>query len=72
MKTLIDNNKNNENRKLFDIIICDPPKLATTVKGMHKAINKYVEINTCAMKLIINNGLLFTFSCSGVITQQNK
>ena len=57
---------------LYDIVVCDPPKLATSVKGLHKAINKYVEINALAMQLVVDGGLLCTFSCSGVIAQQGK
>lgn len=31
--------------KLFDIVICDPPKLAPTRTSLEKAKNKYVQIN---------------------------
>ena len=61
----------NSNDK-FDIVICDPPKLAPTRGSLVKAKNKYVKINTAALKLVKPGGLLFTFSCSAAVTQSNS
>ena len=61
----------NSNDK-FDIVICDPPKLAPTRGSLTKAKNKYVKINTAALKLVKPGGLLFTFSCSAAVTQSNS
>lgn len=53
----------------FDIIILDPPAFAKSVATKHKALQGYQKINELAMKKIKKNGLLYTFSCSQVITR---
>lgn len=58
-----------ENKK-FDVIILDPPKFAESVSQVNKAARGYKDINLLAMKLLNPGGILFTFSCSGHITQE--
>ncbi len=58
-----------EDRK-FDVIILDPPKFAESVSQVTKAARGYKDINLLAMKLLNSGGFLFTFSCSGHITQE--
>lgn len=58
-----------EDRK-FDVIILDPPKFAESVSQVTKAARGYKDINLIAMKLLNPGGFLFTFSCSGHITQE--
>ncbi|AFH50386.1 Putative SAM-dependent methyltransferase [Ignavibacterium album JCM 16511] len=58
-----------EDRK-FDVIILDPPKFAESVSQVSKAARGYKDINLLAMKLLNKGGVLFTFSCSGHITQE--
>ena len=53
----------------FDIIILDPPAFAKSIGTKHKALQGYQKINQLALKKIKPNGLLFTFSCSQVITR---
>jgi 23S rRNA (cytosine1962-C5)-methyltransferase len=53
----------------FDIIILDPPAFAKSVGTKHKALQGYQKINELAMRKIKKNGLLYTFSCSQVITR---
>ena len=55
-----------EKRK-FDLIILDPPKFADSQKHLTQAARAYKDINLVAMQLLNENGLLFTFSCSGAI-----
>jgi 23S rRNA G2069 N7-methylase RlmK/C1962 C5-methylase RlmI len=57
--------------KSFDMVICDPPKLAPTRTSLPKAKNKYIRINTEAMRVLRPGGLLYTFSCSAAVTQTN-
>ncbi len=57
------------NNELFDIIILDPPAFAKSLNSKHKALQGYQRINELAMQQIRPNGLLFTFSCSQVITR---
>lgn len=54
--------------KFFDMIILDPPKFAPTAAYVSRAIRGYKDINLLAMKLLRENGILVTFSCSGGIS----
>ena len=58
--------------KSFDIVITDPPKLAPSRASLMKAMNKYIKINTAAMKLCKPGGLLLTCSCSAAVTQTGE
>ena len=52
----------------YDIIILDPPAFAKHMKVKHKALQGYKRLNTRAIEQIKSNGILFTFSCSQVIS----
>ncbi|MCS7254412.1 MAG: class I SAM-dependent rRNA methyltransferase [Armatimonadota bacterium] len=52
----------------FDVVILDPPKLATKKSTIGSACRGYKDINLLAMKLLKPNGVLVTFSCSGLIS----
>jgi 23S rRNA (cytosine1962-C5)-methyltransferase len=54
----------------FDIIVLDPPAFAKHKSARHSAIQAYRRINEAAIGAINKGGLLFTFSCSQVVTQQ--
>ncbi len=51
----------------YDVIILDPPAFAKNRDAKHNAINGYKNLNIAALKQIKSGGILFTFSCSGVI-----
>jgi 23S rRNA (cytosine1962-C5)-methyltransferase len=51
----------------YDVIILDPPAFAKSRDVKHNAVIGYKKLNTLAMKKIKPGGILFTFSCSGVI-----
>lgn len=53
--------------KQFDMIILDPPKFAENRNQIKKAARGYKDINRLGFKLLKPGGLLFTFSCSGLI-----
>ncbi len=53
--------------KKFDMIILDPPKFADSKAQLKGACRGYKDINMLAMQLLNKNGLLFTFSCSGLM-----
>jgi len=57
-----------QNRK-FDLIILDPPKFAPTAAFAEKAARGYKDINLLGFKLLRPGGLLFTYSCSGGISE---
>ncbi len=56
--------------KSFDVIILDPPKFIESKIQIEKGSRGYKDINLLAMKLLNKNGLLFTFSCSGLMTKE--
>jgi 23S rRNA (cytosine1962-C5)-methyltransferase len=60
--------KYRDQAKSFNVIILDPPKFAQKSSQVHKAARAYKDINLLAFKLLSSDGLLFTFSCSGGIS----
>jgi len=56
--------------KQFDVIVLDPPKFAESASQVSKASKGYKDINLLAIKLLRKNGILFTFSCSGHISNE--
>jgi 23S rRNA (cytosine1962-C5)-methyltransferase len=51
-----------------DIIILDPPAFAKHSNVRHNAVQGYKRLNTEAIARIAPGGLLFTFSCSQVVS----
>lgn len=62
-------NVQSKNNKKYDMIILDPPSLTKSRKDLNSAINAYLRLNSKAMKLISPGGFLFSFSCSGVVSE---
>ncbi len=56
----------NEGRQ-FDIVVLDPPKFAENRNQLEKAARGYKDINLLGFKLLRPGGLLFTYSCSGLM-----
>lgn len=54
--------------KTFDLIVLDPPKFASSAQQVERASRAYKDINLLALQLLRENGLLFTYSCSGAIS----
>jgi len=52
----------------FDLIILDPPKFAYSQHQVESACRGYKDINLLAMQIIAPGGILFTFSCSGLVS----
>lgn len=55
----------------FDLIILDPPSFTKSKKNLFTALKGYHELNYKAMRLLKPNSLLFTFSCSHHINENN-
>ncbi len=51
----------------YDMIVLDPPAFAKKIDSRHQAIKGYKRLNTLAIKQIKSGGIIFTFSCSGVV-----
>jgi 23S rRNA (cytosine1962-C5)-methyltransferase len=49
----------------FDLVILDPPKFVHSAQQLQRGCRGYKDINLLAMKLLNENGVLITFSCSG-------
>lgn len=58
----------NAQGRAFDFAVLDPPKFAFTQKDVQRATRGYKDINMQALRLLKDDGLLFTFSCSGAIS----
>lgn len=56
-----------DKKDVYDVIVLDPPAFAKSRDAKHQAVNGYKRLNALAMKLIKQNGIIFTFSCSGVV-----
>ncbi len=54
----------------YDLIVLDPPAFAKTIDKRHQAVQAYKRINLLAMKKIKKGGLLFSFSCSQVVSEE--
>lgn len=59
--------KYKESQTKFDMIILDPPKFVDNKSQLTSACRGYKDINRIAMELLNPNGILLTFSCSGLL-----
>lgn len=55
----------------YDLIVLDPPAFAKHRAALHNALKGYTRLNAKALEKIQPGGLLFTFSCSQVVTKDN-
>jgi 23S rRNA (cytosine1962-C5)-methyltransferase len=55
----------------YDLIILDPPAFAKHRGALNQALQGYKKLNTKAFQQIRPGGILFTFSCSQVVTRTN-
>lgn len=52
----------------YDLVVCDPPKLAVTQRGRDGALGAYQRLATSACRATTPGGLLVFCSCSGAVT----
>ncbi len=55
----------------YDVIILDPPAFAKHNKVLDNALQGYKKLNKAAIEQIKPGGILFTFSCSQVVSKEN-
>ena len=55
----------------YDLIILDPPAFAKHRGALHNALKGYTRLNNKAFEKIAKGGILFTFSCSQVVTKEH-
>jgi 23S rRNA (cytosine1962-C5)-methyltransferase len=53
----------------FDIIVLDPPRFVASRGHLKRGSRGYKDINWVAMQILRPGGLLFTFSCSGLVSR---
>ncbi len=56
---------------IYDLIILDPPAFAKHRAALHNALKGYTRLNLKAFERIKPGGILFTFSCSQVVTKDH-
>lgn len=55
----------------YDLIVLDPPAFAKHRKALRNALQGYRKINAKAFEKIKPGGILFTFSCSQVVSKED-
>ena len=55
----------------YNLIILDPPAFAKHRGALHNALKGYTRLNQKAFEKIERGGILFTFSCSQVVTKDH-
>lgn len=54
----------------YDLIILDPPAFAKRLKALQQGLRGYRKLNAKAFEKIRPGGVLFTFSCSQVVSRE--
>jgi 23S rRNA (cytosine1962-C5)-methyltransferase len=54
----------------FDLIVLDPPAFAKHQRALQRGLQGYETINTLALKKIKPGGILFSFSCSQLVSRE--
>ncbi|MCR5887533.1 class I SAM-dependent rRNA methyltransferase [Hymenobacter sp. J193] len=54
----------------YDLIVLDPPAFAKHLSARHNALMGYKRLNVAGLRQIAPGGLLFTFSCSQVVSME--
>ncbi|MBM2830137.1 MAG: rRNA (cytosine1962-C5)-methyltransferase [Gammaproteobacteria bacterium] len=62
--------KYRDTRREFDMVILDPPKFVNSAQQLQRGCRGYKDINLLAIKLLKQNGILVTFSCSGHLSPE--
>ena len=57
--------------EVYNLIILDPPAFAKHRGALHNALKGYTRLNQKAFEKIEKGGILFTFSCSQVVTKDH-
>ncbi len=55
----------------YDLIVLDPPAFAKHRGALHNALKGYTRLNVKGFQKIKPGGILFTFSCSQIVTKDN-
>lgn len=55
----------------YDLVVLDPPAFAKHRAALRNALKGYTRLNVKGFERIKPDGILFTFSCSQVVTKEN-
>ena len=55
----------------YDLLILDPPAFAKRLTALRNALKGYARLNAKGLERIKSGGLLFTFSCSQVVSKDH-
>lgn len=55
---------------LYDLVILDPPAFAKHKSALRNGLKGYIRLNTKGFEKIKKGGILFTFSCSQIVTKE--
>lgn len=55
----------------YDMVVLDPPAFAKHKNVLHNALQGYKKLNMKGIQQIKPGGILFTFSCSQVVSKEN-
>jgi 23S rRNA (cytosine1962-C5)-methyltransferase len=58
-------------RDAYDVIVLDPPAFAKHQDALKNALQGYKRLNAKAIEQIRPGGIIFTFSCSQVVSKEN-
>ena len=61
----------NDIKDKYDLIILDPPAFAKHNNVLANALQGYKRLNMKAIEQVKPGGIIFTFSCSQVVTKEN-
>jgi len=56
--------------RAFDVVVLDPPRFALSRSHVKSAARGYKDINWIAFQIVRPGGILFTFSCSGLVSRE--
>jgi 23S rRNA (cytosine1962-C5)-methyltransferase len=59
-----------EIKDVYDLIILDPPAFAKHRNALNQALQGYKKLNAKAFEQIRSGGIVFTFSCSQVVSKE--
>lgn len=55
----------------YDVVICDPPAFVKHKNALKRGLAGYEAINALSLRAVAPSGLLFTFSCSQLVSRDD-
>lgn len=55
----------------YDLVVLDPPAFAKHRTSLHNALKGYIRLNARGLERVAHGGIMFTFSCSQVVTKEH-